>query len=385
MGLKSFARGVGLGLGMMYFLDPDRGRRRRALAADQWDRTVHATQDYWDKARRDLQNRAGGLRAEFGSLTHGGAADDRVIRERVRAKLGRHVSHPHAIRIEAHDGQVVLSGQVLADEVPQLVQAVGMVRGVRGVQNRLESHRQAGNLSALQGGRPVTGEPPEGMQDRWTPGTRLLVQAAGVTLMANCLIRRSFSSMLWGTLGFGLFTRATSNRTFGELTGTSSHGRSCHFQRTVTIHAPVERVWEFMTDYERMAEFIPGVTAVERTGDNRIRWMMTLPGGMEMRFEEELIESTEHERLEWCSLPGAPVAYHGRIRLERDGEQATRLHVTFDYSPPGGALAGMLARLFGADPEHLFQYALMRAKSWLETGNPPRGVEATAASHEQNS
>jgi hypothetical protein len=45
---------------------------------------------------------------------------------------------------------------------------------------------------------------------KWTPGTRLLAGAVGGLLMANCLARRNLSSMLWGTIGFGLASRALS-------------------------------------------------------------------------------------------------------------------------------------------------------------------------------
>jgi hypothetical protein len=64
--------GAGLGAGLMYFLDPDMGRRRRALARDK---LVHVANEVEDGARlivKDLENRAHGLAAGDLSVLVGG-------------------------------------------------------------------------------------------------------------------------------------------------------------------------------------------------------------------------------------------------------------------------------------------------------------------------
>jgi hypothetical protein len=61
---------------------------------------------------------------------HGGTTlDDRTPVERVRAKLGRVVSHPYAIAVTADNCVVTLSGPILEAEVPRLLQTVEGVRG----------------------------------------------------------------------------------------------------------------------------------------------------------------------------------------------------------------------------------------------------------------
>lgn len=56
--------GVALGAITMFLLDPDKGRRRRALARDKMYSAAIRTGKRIDAKSRDLVNRAKGLRAE---------------------------------------------------------------------------------------------------------------------------------------------------------------------------------------------------------------------------------------------------------------------------------------------------------------------------------
>src|SRR5438132_9147038 len=135
--------GIGLGAGMMYYLDADVGRRRRAKLRDQVVHMLNRADDALGVLARDLGHRANGLRAELGSLPTSRQPDDHVLAERVRSKLGRFVSHPHALEVTAHQGRITLSGPILAHEADCLLRSVSSVPGVTGVDNRLEVHEQS--------------------------------------------------------------------------------------------------------------------------------------------------------------------------------------------------------------------------------------------------
>jgi CBS domain-containing protein len=72
----TFLAGLGSGAALMYFLDPDRGRRRRALVSDQVTSLTNDAQDMIGKKQRDLSNRAQGLWHETRKAVTGSATPE---------------------------------------------------------------------------------------------------------------------------------------------------------------------------------------------------------------------------------------------------------------------------------------------------------------------
>ena len=127
--------GIGIGAGLMFVFDPERGKRRRAMMRDRVTGTANKLSCTAGKVNRDLT--------------------DEVLIDRVRSKIGRVVSHAGAVEVAATDGRVTLSGPVLVSEADKLMRGVRLVRGVKDVENQLEVHEQAGDIPALQGPRAV--------------------------------------------------------------------------------------------------------------------------------------------------------------------------------------------------------------------------------------
>lgn len=220
------AGGIGLGAALMYILDPDRGRRRRALVRDQLVSAGHRLPDAVGATARDLSNRARGLAAEVGAMfaSEEEEVSDEVLVARVRSEMGWVVSHPHAIDLTAEQGRVTLSGPILAREVDELLSCASRVRGVIDVENRLEVHEEAGNVSALQGGRRRLGHRFEFFQENWSPTARLLAGLAGVTLAAVGLSRRDPVGLALGAVGGCLLARGVTNTELSRLVGVADSG-----------------------------------------------------------------------------------------------------------------------------------------------------------------
>ncbi len=213
---------------MMYFFDPERGRRRRSLVRDQLIHACAVCERSADVLRRDASNRLHGMVAEVQSLARSGQPADEVLVQRVRSRIGRAVSHPHAIKVDACEGCVILSGPVLAHEVENLMDNVRWVRGVQRVENQLDVHQDAGNVSALQGGVQRYYQPLDIMQENWSPTTRAAVGLAAAGLMTNCMVSRSPSAILLGALGFAMSLQAASRmrRAGGSAVGQWQGGQA---------------------------------------------------------------------------------------------------------------------------------------------------------------
>jgi hypothetical protein len=69
----AFLSGLALGAGLVYFFDPQGGRRRRALVRDKARSWATDTADYADKKARHLTNVAHGMAHEAQSLVAGRA------------------------------------------------------------------------------------------------------------------------------------------------------------------------------------------------------------------------------------------------------------------------------------------------------------------------
>ena len=74
--------GVGLGAALMYFFDPDRGKRRRALVRDKFEAAGNKASCYAGKMGRDIRNRAYGMASETKSLFRHEDVTDEVLVDR---------------------------------------------------------------------------------------------------------------------------------------------------------------------------------------------------------------------------------------------------------------------------------------------------------------
>ena len=66
--LLAILGGIGVGAGLMYLLDPDRGNRRRALIRDKMVKLNRQTQETVSGRVNDLSNRAKGMLHEAKSV-----------------------------------------------------------------------------------------------------------------------------------------------------------------------------------------------------------------------------------------------------------------------------------------------------------------------------
>ena len=115
---------------------------------------------------------------------------------------------------------------------------------------------------------------------------------------------------------------------------------------SIEVSAPIDRVWDAVSDPERVLSFMSGVTRWEVEGDRvsgigaRYRVLFRV-GAAEIGGLIEIVESDEPCELAWTSVLG--IDQRGRWRLrERPGER-TLVELRMAYGVAGSGLWGLLA------------------------------------------
>lgn len=360
--------GVLLGAGMMYFLDPEKGNRRRALLRDQFSSLGHDLNDGVETAVRDMGNRARGAAMEARSMVRPGEVDDSVLEGRVRTELGRLISHPGALFVMVMDGRVTLSGDVLAGEVEKLLKGVARVRGVESVENKLRVHETPGTIPALQGQPRLPQDRSELMQENWTPALRLLAGTLGGVMALSGMRGRGPLNGAMALAGLGLLSRAATNLETSRLTGVGAGRRAVDIQKTLNVDAPVEEVFGLWSNYENFPRFMSHLKEVRMAGEGRSHWVAEGPGGVPLAWDAETTALEPNRVIGWKSVPGSPVQNAGIVRFQPNEQGGTRVDIHFSYNPPAGALGHAVAWLFGRDAKRMMDDDLVRFQSLLELG-----------------
>jgi uncharacterized membrane protein len=376
MGARLFLGAAAAGAISMYLLDPDHGRRRRAVMRDRLASGMSRLDDATSVASRDLRNRARGVAHEVRSRFTREEVPDGILRERVRSRLGWAVSHPGAIEVGALSGRVTLSGAVLEREYVRLLRTVWAVRGVADVEDRLAVYESPAGISALQGGGRAPGRRFGPWQENWPPGVRVVMGAAGAALLIHALAgRRSALGLLGGIAGATLMARSSTNMPVDRLVGVRRP--AIELQKCIDVAAPVEQVFQAFSQLERFPEFMKHVREVHVRGDGTSQWMVEGPAGGTISWEAVTTRLEPDRLIAWRTLPGSAVEHAGLLRFEPTEAGGTRVLVTMSYTPPAGALGHAVARLFGTDPKSELDDDLLRMKVFLETGR--RAHDAAAA------
>ncbi|MBL8214258.1 MAG: CBS domain-containing protein, partial [Bryobacterales bacterium] len=129
---------AGLGAGLMYLFDPNRGKTRRTQLRERATSLYHGTRRAIEHSVTDAESRAIGVAAELRrTLQDTAGVPDETLVARVRTHLGRVVTHPHTVKVSAENGRVTLSGTARPNIVKVLEDAVRKVPGVKAVENQL--------------------------------------------------------------------------------------------------------------------------------------------------------------------------------------------------------------------------------------------------------
>ena len=145
--------GVCAGIVTEYLLDPERGRTRRSRLRDKTMHAAHGATDGLGGMTRNVSHRGRGMAMAARYRVTGRFTDDAVLHDRVRAELGRCVSHPHAVQVRVEGRSVTLIGDVLTDEEKSARHAIKRIPGVKHLDALWTLHDEEGDVPTLQGKR----------------------------------------------------------------------------------------------------------------------------------------------------------------------------------------------------------------------------------------
>ncbi|MFN2608282.1 MAG: SRPBCC family protein [Acidimicrobiales bacterium] len=157
-----------------------------------------------------------------------------------------------------------------------------------------------------------------------------------------------------------------------------------HARATVTVNRPPDEVYAYWRDFERLPTFMYHLESVDVNEGGRSHWRAKGPAGTSVEWDAELVDDTPGARIAWRSVEGS-VDSQGQVAFTpAPGGRGTEVAVDLDYSPPGGAVGALVAKLFGEEPTQQLKDDLRRFKQVLETGEVLRSDASPEGTRTQN-
>jgi uncharacterized membrane protein len=175
----------------------------------------------------------------------------------------------------------------------------------------------------------------------------------------------------------------TASDIYAAITRTKRKRRpSMELKSTTTVNRPLEEVYEFWSQLDRLPTFMAHLDEVQMIGVGRSHWKAAAPFGRDVEWDAETTEDIPGQRIAWRSLDGADVPNSGEVRfLRAPGGRGTEVHVIVTYEVPGGAMGRAVAKYFGEEPSQQLDDDLRRFKQVMEIGEVIRSDGAPHGKH----
>lgn len=138
-------------------------------------------------------------------------------------------------------------------------------------------------------------------------------------------------------------------------------------EASVIVARPKEELFRIWRTFSNLPIFMDHLVSVEEHDSKHSLWTAKGPAGTVIRWEAEIINEIENERIAWQSLEGSGVDHAGTVVFE-DVEGGTRIHVVLRYDPPGDQIGAWLAKAVREDPQTQMERDLHRFKQIMEIG-----------------
>jgi uncharacterized membrane protein len=157
--------------------------------------------------------------------------------------------------------------------------------------------------------------------------------------------------------------------------GLREAGRKMEAHASLSVRAPIERVFEYWDNFQNFPRFMSHVLEVSRTEDGRSHWKVEGPLGIPVTIDTVITEYVPHRTIAWESLPGSTIETSGRVQFTPEDGTGTRVLVFMVYRPPAGALGRAVGALLGPDPQRVLHENLTRMQTLIESAESPLNPE----------
>jgi len=151
--------------------------------------------------------------------------------------------------------------------------------------------------------------------------------------------------------------------------GSAARKGTTQVKNSLIINRPPAELYQYWRNFENLPNIMHHLESVQVRGEGRSHWVAKAPAGTSVEWDAEMTEDRPNEYIAWRSLEGSDVDNSGSVRFEpAPGNRGTIVKVEINYTPPGGALGSLVAKLFGEEPGQQAQESLRTFKQLMETG-----------------
>ncbi|WP_193199263.1 SRPBCC family protein [Nostoc sp. MG11] len=219
-------------------------------------------------------------------------------------------------------------------------------------------------MTSTSGDKPNISQSEASETERWAS----LIGGGALVLMG--LRQGSLRGALTALAGGGLiYQGATKQSTIQQAQEAMGVNQPIKVEKTVTINKPADELYRFWHNFENLPTFMKHLKSVKVYNEKRSHWIANAPLGNSVEWDADILEDRENEFISWASVEGADVDNSGFVRFQKaSSNRGTEVKVVLEYNPPGGALASVVAKLFGEEPEQQIGDELRRFKMLMEAG-----------------
>jgi uncharacterized membrane protein len=140
-----------------------------------------------------------------------------------------------------------------------------------------------------------------------------------------------------------------------------------NIEATVIIHQPVEKVFEFYSDFRNLPRFLGDVMAIEQITPATSRWTIQGPFGIQTHWTTRVTEERPNQLIRYETVTSSPLKTYWEIYFT-PGSAAGETEVHEVMKMPLGRLGCVALALLGKFPAEEQSSNLHRLKQLLETG-----------------